>query len=65
MLAFVGVALLSCQKAVFDDEDGDIKGDGAKLRFRVTQFEQIPFGVTDVTRGTNIGMACNRLNFAV
>ncbi len=65
MLAFVGVALLSCQKAVFDDEDGDIKGDGAKLRFRVTQFEQIPFGVTDATRGTNIGMACNRLNFAV
>lgn len=64
MLTAVCAMFFSCQKAVFD-EDGDVQGNGAKLRFRVTQFEQIPFDITDATRGTNIGKACTRLNFAV
>lgn len=64
-LALISAMLLSCQKAIFDDEDEEIHGEGAKLRFRVTQFEQIPFDVADALRGTNIGKACTRLNFAV
>ncbi len=63
--ALIFATLFSCQKAVFDDEDEIIKSDRAKLRFRITQFEQIPFDVASATRGTNIAEACSRLNFAV
>ena len=64
MLTAVCAMFFSCQKAVFD-EDEENQGNGAKLRFRVTQFEQIPFDEADATRGTNVGKACTRLNFGV
>lgn len=60
------VTFLSCQKAVFDEEDDGGKTSGsAMLRFRVSQFEQMPFDVSDATRATNVGETCSVLNFAV
>lgn len=61
VFALICAMFFSCQKAVFDNEDGET----AKLRFNITQFEQIPFDITDATRSTNISNVCTRLNFAV
>lgn len=61
VFALVCATFFSCQKAVFDNEEGET----AKLRFNITQFEQIPFDITDATRSTNISNVCTRLNFAV
>ena len=41
VFALIGMSLCSCQKAVFDDEEEGI-GDGVKLQFHITQFEQVP-----------------------
>lgn len=65
VLAFIGMSLCSCQKAVFDDDEEEGLGDRVKLQFHVTQFEQMPFDAVPAMRGTNIGNTCTRLNFAV
>ena len=64
VFALIGMSLCSCQKAVFDDEEEGL-GDGVKLQFHITQFEQVPFDVADATRGTDIRKICPHLNFAV
>ena len=61
VLALVCATFFSCQKVVLDEEEGET----AKLRFNITQFEQIPFDIADATRGTNISNVCTRLNLAV
>ncbi len=61
VFALICAMFFSCQKAVVDNEDAET----AKLRFNITQFEQIPFDFTSATRGTNISNVCTRLNFAV
>ncbi len=65
ILVLVSSLFASCQKAVFEEDDGGGKKDGVALRFQVTQFEQMPFGVNEATRATDIGKTCTRLNFAV
>lgn len=66
LLAMISGSLSSCQKVVFDDEEeGGGTNDAVSLRFRVTQFEQVPFDKADATRATDVGKTCTRLNFAV
>lgn len=60
LMAFfiMSAAFSSCQKAVFDEDDGGGGAvDGVAIRFQVTQFEQIPFGSTSTSRATDVGKA--------
>ena len=68
LMAFfiMSAAFSSCQKAVFDEDDGGAGAvDGVAIRFQVTQFEQIPFGSTSTSRATDVGKACTQINFAI
>lgn len=63
-LTLLCATCFSCQKADYEEENGKTSGKPV-LRFQVSQFEQMPFDVSNATRSTDISAACTRLNFAV
>ncbi len=63
------LTMVSCERLEMDEENG---GTGTKVTFRVTAFEQVPFGqgasrewVVSRAGGTELGEACSRMNLSV
>lgn len=58
------LAMVSCQKADID-EGPQPQGAKGNVTFRISQFEQLPFDESDITRATNIADVCTRINLAI
>src|SRR5574344_1655684 len=57
-------SLISCEKAEYGDSNGTTdEGDGAKVTFSVTKFDQLSFSNT--TRSVDISSLCTRIDLGV
>ena len=61
------LALASCEKAVFDEQQPERADGKVHVEFRVTQFEEVPFSVVpgDTRSVVDVSQVCSRINFVI